>query len=118
MHTPYYVTRGLYIYALMSGVLLNGGNSCQNTYMAPAEGWELAPNDDDSMHMARTYTLSTQVVVFADGYSVTTEGYPPGGAAYSSSCLEQTSGSTGGMVYKPCICGGQILVRAPAGCAS
>ena len=105
-----------YIFATLSGQPVNGNqNKCQNFDLAIPLGWELAPDDDDALDLARAYTFNTQVLVVSNGNAYTTTGMAPAGVLWNTggSCLLPGNGDK---IYKTCTCGAQILVRAPASC--
>jgi len=77
-------------------------------------GWEIAPDNNDSMHIAKNYSFQNHVLVFANGHGVQSKGWgwpssPTAGQTYTRGGMRKYGNN-----IRTTFCSGAILLRRKA----
>ena len=99
-----------YFYAILSGGDVNSMSmTCGDQYLAlPDDGWELAPDEENTIAVASNYPFGTHVLVMSNGCGYGTATYTKG-VLWNCNMLGQS-----GIEYKVNACNLQILIRKNA----
>jgi len=92
---------------------------CQDTYLPLPAGWEISPQDSDSIAATAAHPWGTHLLVYADGgqrYTLNEDYSSPGQAREWYCCSDGRTAlgtSSDGTQFKANACARRILLRAP-----